>query len=99
ESLQLTSIPQADCDDCWQVGDLVVDARRGRVARGGEVIALPQLSLDLLIALVRAAPAVVSVESLMETVWPRLVVGPETVSQRVKLLRAALHDDPRAPRY
>ena len=35
----------------------------------------------------------------MEDVWPGLVVGQETVSQRVKLLRDALGDDSRMPRY
>jgi tetratricopeptide (TPR) repeat protein len=35
----------------------------------------------------------------MKRVWPGLVVNPETISQRVKLLRHALGDDARAPRY
>jgi len=35
----------------------------------------------------------------MSTVWRRLVVGPETVVQRVKLLRQALDDTPGDPRY
>jgi DNA-binding winged helix-turn-helix (wHTH) protein len=35
----------------------------------------------------------------MQQVWPGLVVGPETVSQRIKLIRDALDDDPKQPRY
>ena len=35
----------------------------------------------------------------MQLVWPGLVVSPETVTQRVKLVRDALGDDPHAPRY
>ena len=35
----------------------------------------------------------------MSRVWPGIIVSPETVSQRVKLLRDALADDPRVPRY
>ena len=35
----------------------------------------------------------------MDGVWPGLVVGPETVSQRIKLLRDSLGDDPKMPRY
>jgi Transcriptional regulatory protein, C terminal len=35
----------------------------------------------------------------MEQVWPKAVVSPETLSQRIKLLRDALGDDPRSPRY
>ncbi len=35
----------------------------------------------------------------MTQVWPGLVVSPETVSKRVNLLREALGDDAREPRY
>src|SRR5579862_7883306 len=83
----------------YTVGDLLIDIGRQRVTRGESVIALPKLSYDLLLALVRAAPNLASLEELMEQVWPKVVVSPETLSQRVKLLRDALGDDPRAPRY
>jgi adenylate cyclase len=49
--------------------------------------------------LMRAAPNLVSLDELMRLVWPGIIVSPETVSQRVKLLRDALDDDPRVPRY
>jgi TolB-like protein/DNA-binding winged helix-turn-helix (wHTH) protein len=83
----------------YRVGDLLIDTGRQRVTRDGNVIALPKLSYDLLIALVRAAPNLLSIDGLMEEVWPKLVVSPETVSQRIKLLRDAFGDDPRNPRY
>ena len=83
----------------YRVGDLVVDTGRATVARDGQVVALPKLTFDLLLALIEAAPRVVSQDELMQRVWPGLIVGPETVSQRVKLLRASLDDDPKAPRY
>jgi DNA-binding winged helix-turn-helix (wHTH) protein len=76
----------------FQVLDLDVDAGRQTVSRGGVELHVPKLSLDLLLALVRAAPNAVSVADLMERVWPRQVVGVETVTQRVKLLRRALSD-------
>lgn len=82
-----------------QIGDLLIDTGRQRVTRGEEVIALPKLSYELLLALVRGAPNLVSLDSLMEQVWPKAVVSPETLSQRIKLLRDALGDDPRSPRY
>lgn len=98
----LTLGPKAAQDSeparCW-VGDLLIETGRQRVTSGGHVIALPKLSYDLLLALVRAAPNLVSLDALMEQVWPKAVVSPETVSQRIKLLRDALGDDPRAPRY
>jgi TolB-like protein/DNA-binding winged helix-turn-helix (wHTH) protein len=83
----------------YRIGDLLIDTGPQRVTRDGTVIALPKLSYDLLIALVRAAPNLLSIDALMQEVWPKLVVSPETVSQRVKLLRDALGDDPRNPRY
>ncbi|MGH8133030.1 MAG: winged helix-turn-helix domain-containing protein, partial [Steroidobacteraceae bacterium] len=81
------------------VGDLYLDVGQQRVTRAGSDIALPNLSFQLLVALVRAAPNVLSNESLMTQVWPGLVVSPETVNKRVNLLREALGDDPREPRY
>jgi DNA-binding winged helix-turn-helix (wHTH) protein len=85
--------------DVYRVGDLAVDVGAQRVTRGVEHVPLPKLSFDLLLVLVRAAPNLVSLDGLMREVWPTLVVSPETVSQRVKLLRDALGDDPHAPRY
>src|SRR5580698_7870368 len=83
----------------FRLGDLTIDTGRQLVSHAGDPIPLPKLSYDLLLVLVRAAPNVVSLDELMRMVWPRVVVSPETVSQRVKLLRDALEDDPRVPRY
>ena len=83
----------------FDVGDLRVDIDQQQVLRGSEIIELPPLSFDLLIALARNAPNPVTVDDLIGRVWPGLVVSPETVSQRVMLLRNALGDDARAPRY
>jgi TolB-like protein/DNA-binding winged helix-turn-helix (wHTH) protein len=83
----------------YQVDDLIIDLAPRRVRRAGTVIRLQALSFDLLVTLVRAAPNVVSFEQLSERVWPGLVITPETIVQRVKLLRGALGDDPHAPRY
>ena len=83
----------------FQVDDLIIDLAPRRVRRAGTVIRLQALSFDLLVTLVRAAPNLVSFEQLSERVWPGLVITPETIVQRVKLLRSALGDDPQAPRY
>jgi TolB-like protein/DNA-binding winged helix-turn-helix (wHTH) protein/Flp pilus assembly protein TadD len=83
----------------YRVSDLTIDTGRQVVCRAADSIPLPKLSFDLLLVLVRAAPNLVSVDELMGLVWPGVVVSPETVVQRVKLLRDALNDDPREPRY
>jgi adenylate cyclase len=81
----------------FRIGDLLLDVGQQRVWRGDVEIHLPKLSFDLLVTLVRAAPNLVSNYELMERVWQGIVVSPETVSQRVKLLRSALGDDARKP--
>src|SRR5271168_2480945 len=83
----------------YSVSDLTIDTGPQVVSRGAGPIALPKLSYDLLLVLVRAAPNLVSLDELMRLVWPGIIVSPETVSQRIKLLRDALGDDPREPRY
>ncbi len=56
-------------------------------------------SMDVLVALVGAAPAVVSSAALLERVWPDVVVVDNVVYQAVAQLRKALGDDSQAPRY
>jgi TolB-like protein/DNA-binding winged helix-turn-helix (wHTH) protein/Tfp pilus assembly protein PilF len=83
----------------FRLDDLVVDMGRATVTRDGRELPLPRLSFDLLVALIDAAPRIVSPDELMDRVWPGLVVNPETVSQRIKLLRDSLEDDPKSARY
>jgi DNA-binding winged helix-turn-helix (wHTH) protein len=83
----------------WRVSDLVLDTRRQRVWRDSSEIPLPKMTYDLLFALVRHHPTAISDDDLIRIVWPGVVVSQETLSQRVKLLRAALGDDSRNPRY
>jgi TolB-like protein/DNA-binding winged helix-turn-helix (wHTH) protein/Tfp pilus assembly protein PilF len=83
----------------YRIGDIEVNLGRVIATRQGEVLSLPPLSFDLLIALARAAPNVATLDDLMRQVWPRSVVSPESLSQRIKLLREALGDDSHYPRY
>lgn len=91
--------PAALLPDQFSLADLHVDLGLLSVRRDTTDIPLPKLSFDVLLALARAAPNIVSIDDLMSQVWQGLVVNPETVSQRIKLLRDALGDDPHAPRY
>jgi TolB-like protein/DNA-binding winged helix-turn-helix (wHTH) protein len=83
----------------FRIADLEVDIGKAEVTRGGEKIALPKLSFDLLCALINAAPSIVTNDELLQQVWPGLMVSPESVAQRVKLLRSAIGDDSQEPRY
>ena len=79
--------------------DIVIDAKSGTVWRDDEVIDLPELSFRLLLALATQAPAMVSKDELIATVWGDVVVSDETLMQRIKLLRRSLGDDGQNPRY
>jgi TolB-like protein/DNA-binding winged helix-turn-helix (wHTH) protein/Tfp pilus assembly protein PilF len=83
----------------FRIGDLEVDVGKAEVTRGDDQIALPKLSFDLLLALINAAPSIVTNDELLQQVWPGLLVSPESVAQRVKLLRSTLGDDSQQPRY
>jgi TolB-like protein/DNA-binding winged helix-turn-helix (wHTH) protein/Tfp pilus assembly protein PilF len=91
--------PAAQGRETFRVGDLVVDVGLQRVTGPSGEIVLPKLSFDLLLALVRRAPDLVSNDELSALVWADVVVSPETVTKRVNLLREALGDDPAQPRY
>ena len=79
--------------------DVTVDPVRRRVARGETTIELGKLTFELLLLLVDAAPRVVTYDEIADTLWRGRPVTPETVRQRVKLLRRALSDNPANPRY
>jgi transcriptional activator of cad operon len=89
----------APAASCYRVDDLLIDTRIRRVTRDEADLAITNLSFDLLLTLVRAAPGLVTFDALMQQVWPGVVVSPETVTQRVKLLRQALGDSADRPRY
>jgi len=83
----------------WRLDDLTIDVGGETVHRGSAAIVVPHRSFEFLLALIRAAPHVLSVDALMERVWAGVFVNSETVNQRAKLLRDALGDSASNPRY
>lgn len=82
-----------------RIGDLSIDPSQRVLWRDKEKIRLPKLSYELLMSLVRHAPGIVSTDQLLTEVWGEVVVGEETVKQRISLLRQALGDGPGEFRY
>ncbi|MBR0345117.1 MAG: winged helix-turn-helix domain-containing protein, partial [Rudaea sp.] len=82
-----------------RLADLEIDFAGRRVNRDGTPLDVGGLSYDLLRYLVDQGDRVVGFDELIERVWAPAVVNEETVTQRVKLLRQALGDDGRNPRY
>jgi len=79
--------------------DLHIDRNAQQVRRGNEVLPVNGLSWRLLECLLSHGTEVVSFDTLAQQVWAPAVVGEDAISQRVKLLRQALGDDSRRPRY
>jgi len=79
--------------------DLHIDRTAQQVRRGDEVLPVNGLSWRLLECLLAHGDAVVDFDTLADQVWAPAVVGEDAISQRVKLLRQALGDDSRRPRY
>ena len=83
----------------FEFADLTIDARERAVFRDLQRIALPKLTYELLFALVDAAPGLLTHDDLAQRVWRGRPVTPETLTQRVLLLRRALGDHAEDPRY
>ena len=83
----------------YQIGDLVLDTGSRRVTRDGESLNVGGLTFDLLLALAQASPSMASYDDLAQSVWEGRPVSPETIAQRAKMLRDALSDDAKSPRY
>ena len=83
----------------FRIGELTLDTGRRLLLRDSKPIPLGRLTYRLLLTLVEAAPNMVSHDELIDSVWGGRSISPETISQRIKLLRDALSDDPHNPRY
>ena len=82
-----------------QIDDLTLDKGTRQVWRGKQKLDLPKLSYRMLLALAEAAPNVITFDELAKEVWPGSVVSPETITQRIKLVRQSIDDDANSPRY
>lgn len=83
----------------FQLGDVTVDAGRGRVEKRGEEIALSALEYKLLLLLIGSRGSVVSRDALLAALWDAGgdFVTDNTLTVYIKRLREKLEDDPQAP--
>jgi DNA-binding winged helix-turn-helix (wHTH) protein/TolB-like protein len=71
----------------------VLDRLNQRLTREGTPIALRPKAFEVLCRLVENAPNLVAKERLIESVWPDVVVGEDSLVQCVREIRLALRDD------
>jgi len=79
--------------------DLIIDLENKSVLKRNERLDLPALSFDLLVALCKANGDPVDPRNLGQILWPDRIVGPDTLKQRVSLLRRALGKTPEGIDY
>src|SRR5882724_1825628 len=75
-----------------RLADLTVDLQKRTVQRAGKRLPVKGRSFQLLQSLLERYPETAGHRELMEGVWKDLVVTPDALSQRVRLLRKALGD-------
>lgn len=91
--------PEPVDDEREQIGAVVIDRRRHRVWRSGDLVNLTQREYDLLLALRAAGGAVVPRGDLLDQVWGEAWIGdPRTLDVHIRWLREKLEADPSAPR-
>ena len=73
--------------------DLSINISTQQVFKKKQLINLTDLTYQVLMALIKASPDVVSSEDLIDQVWQDIEVSPETVTQRIAMLRKALSSE------
>ncbi len=83
----------------FELGDIHVDPETLSIGAGSNQQHLEAKVMDVLVYLKDHAPRTVSSDELIKQVWGRVIVGDNTVHRAIGLLRKALDDKPRSPRY
>ena len=82
-----------------RIGEWRVDPVSGEIARNGERSRLEVRTLRLLLCLAEHPGETVSIDDLLNRVWPDVTVTPDSVYQGMASLRRVLGDDPKQPHY
>jgi DNA-binding winged helix-turn-helix (wHTH) protein len=83
----------------YAFGDFVVDGSARRATRGGEIVAIPDRHIGVLLHLLAHAGSVVSKDGLIESAWSGLAVTDNSLEQAISGLRKALGDGPDGQPY
>jgi TolB-like protein/DNA-binding winged helix-turn-helix (wHTH) protein len=82
-----------------RIGAWIVNPAAGQISRDGETVRLEERTMRLLLCLAERAGEVVSIDHLLDQVWPEVTVSSDSVYQAVATLRRLLGDDPKQPNY
>lgn len=82
-----------------QLGDWLLDTHSGELSQGATTLRLEQRPLRLLMCFIENPGEIISADEILKTVWPDVVVSPDSVYQAITALRRQLGDDSKNPRY
>jgi transcriptional activator of cad operon len=82
-----------------RIGAWCVDPTACEISRDGETARVEARTMRLLLCLAEHAGQIVSIEELLDQVWPGVIVTQDSVYQSVASLRRLLGDDPKQPTY
>src|SRR5579864_3112466 len=82
-----------------RIGDWCVNPASGQISRNGETLRLEERTMRLLLCLAEHPGEVVSIDDLLNQVWPGVTVTSDSVYQAVTSLRRQLGDDAKQPTY
>jgi transcriptional activator of cad operon len=82
-----------------RIGDWMIDPATGLMSREGKLVRLEAHTLRLLLCLAKQPGEVVSVNALLDAVWPDSDTSPDAVHEAVGDLRIELGDDPVKPKH
>jgi DNA-binding winged helix-turn-helix (wHTH) protein len=83
----------------YRFGDFVLSPGRRVLIGGGRVVPLIPRYFDLLVLLVDQRDRALGKQEIFDRVWSDVVVSESALTQAVRVIRRALGDDPREPRF
>jgi len=83
----------------FEFGPFAADPRAGVLIRQGSVIPLPPKAFEVLMCLLRSGGRPLTRETLLAAVWGEAYIEDANLTQAISVLRKALGDECREPRY
>ncbi len=83
----------------YRFGQFRLEPSERRLSRGGDPVALTAKAFDVLLTLVRNSGQLVTKQTLLDTVWPDVVVDESNLTFTISILRKALGETRSGPRY
>lgn len=83
----------------YRFDDVILDPVRRYVERNGQRIPLPETAFAVLLALIEGAPEPVGKRILIDAAWPDCAVGEDSLVQAIGVIRSALGDDAKSPKF